>query len=310
MKRIERLDATSEAVRCGAVSIGNFDGVHRGHARIVERLLAMAATVGGPAVVFSFEPHPARVLRPHLAPTPLVWPERKVELLARLGVDAVVLYPTDERLLEMTAPQFCKEILIDRLAVRGLVEGTNFFFGRDRVGNVETLRQFARQAGIALEVVPPLEIGGRMVSSSRIRELIAGGEVEAARTMLTEPYRICGRVVPGSGRGAELGFPTANLSDIKNLIPGEGIFAGRAAIDGGEWPAAISVGPNPTFDDERFKVEVYLDGLRSDLYGRWLEVEFLKRLRDVKKYRTLEELVAQLARDVAQTREIAGRVVV
>ncbi len=211
------------------MSIGNFDGVHLGHARLVERLRAMAGRVGGPAVAFTFDPSPTRILRPDAAPEPLIGVERKVEILAEMGVDAVLVYPTDKNLLELEAREFFDRIVRDRLAARALVEGPNFFFGHNRTGNVEVLRRFCAEANLRFEVVEPVEIEGQIVSSSRIRALVSAGRMNDARTMLGRPYRIRGVVVRGAGRGTGLGYPTANVAQIDTLLPGEGIYAARAA---------------------------------------------------------------------------------
>jgi riboflavin kinase/FMN adenylyltransferase len=301
---IRDLDQLPEAFRRAAVSIGNFDGVHRGHARIIERLWALARRLGTAAVVFTFDPHPARVLHPELAPAPLCWAERKARLLAALGADAVVAYPTDLALLRLDARQFFDGIVCGRLETRALVEGPNFFFGRDRTGTIEVLRQFCAQAGMALEVVEPVRIGGEIVSSSRIRGMIAAGQLDQAARLLTQPYRIRGTVVHGAGRGVTLGYPTANLGRIDTLLPGEGIYAGRAWVEEAGWPAAISVGPNPTFDDPAPKVELHMIGYQDSLYGRTVEVDFLARLRDIRQFRSVDQLVLQMGRDVAATRQI------
>lgn len=307
MKLIRNLDDLPEELRQGAVTIGNFDGVHLGHARIVDRLVWQAGRVGGAAVVFTFDPHPSQILRPGRAPTPLCWIERKAELLCQLGADAVVAYPTDAALLSLDPQAFFDRILRGRLDVRALVEGPNFLFGRGRHGDVHLLADLCQHSGIELEVVEPLEIDGRIVSSSRIRKLLAAGRVEAARQMLTEPHRIRGRVVRGAARGASLGYPTANVEPGDVLVPGEGIYAARAVADGSDWAAAVSVGANPTFGEDRLKIEAYLIGYEGTLYGQTIEVDFLARLRDIVKFESVDALVAQMARDVATTREIAAR---
>jgi len=307
VKVIRDLDNLPPEFRRCTLSIGNFDGVHLGHAEIVRRLLAAARESSAPAVVFTFDPHPVRILRRHEAPPSLTWTERKLQLLAQLGVHAVIAYPPDETFLRLEARQFFDQIVRGRLDARALVEGRNFFFGHDRRGNVELLGQLCRTAGLALDVVEPLQIDGRIVSSSRIRALVAAGEVEQARRMLTCPYRIRGSVVRGAGRGAQLGYPTANLRGVDTLLPGEGIYAGRVVVDGRARPAAISLGPNPTFDENTPKVEAHLIDYSGWLYDRRIEVDFLARLRDIDRFDSVGELVAQMDRDIAATREIAAQ---
>lgn len=322
------LDDLPERFRGGVVSIGNFDGVHLGHAQIVQRLLEMARRSGVCAVVLTFDPHPAQILRPERAPTPLSWTEHKAALLCDLGVAAVVAYPTDTAMLALPAKEFFECIVLGQLRARGMVEGQNFFFGRQRGGNIEVLEQFCRQAGIPLDVVEPVQIDGQVVSSSRVRTLISAGEVAAAARLFARPYRIRGTVVHGQGRGNRLGYPTANIAHIDTLLPGEGIYAGRAWIgdarspgvtrshadsapEGGitsaVYPTAMSLGTNPTFDEAEMKVEAFLLDYDGDLYGRPIEIDFLARLRDIKRFDSPEQLIEQMALDVRETRRISKK---
>jgi riboflavin kinase/FMN adenylyltransferase len=299
---IRDLGQLPDSWRSGAVAIGNYDGVHRGHARIAQRLLAMRQQVGGPAVIFTFEPSPAQVLRPASAPAPLTWIERKAELLAELGVDALIAYPTSTAFLQLGPREFFDRVVRAHLDARGLVEGSNFYFGHHRTGNVDLLRQFCRETGVQLEIVEPVQFDDQIISSSRIREMIATGLVDDVRKMLTQPYRIRGMVIHGVGRGSKLGYPTANLGQVDTLLPCEGIYAGRALVDGQFWPAAISVGGNPTFGEGELKIEAYLIGYCGSLYDRTIEVDFLSRLRDIERFSSVDALVAQLDRDVEATR--------
>lgn len=258
MQLLREMDALPEDCRGGAVAIGNFDGVHQGHARIVERLRANAAAVGGPAVVFTFDPHPAMILRPEAAPQPLTWIDRKVELLSALGVDAMIACPTDEALLALTAEEFFARIVRERLGAKALVEGPNFAFGRGRRGTIDLLRGLCDQSGVALEVVEPIWDGAEIVSSSRVRRLVAAGDVAEARRLLTAPYRIRGLVTHGAGRGSKIGFPTANLAGVDTLLPALGVYAGAVTLAGRRLAAAINIGANPTFGEQAVKIEVHL----------------------------------------------------
>jgi riboflavin kinase/FMN adenylyltransferase len=304
MKLLRDLAALPDMVQHGAVAIGNFDGVHYGHQRIVERLLAKARQCGGPAVVFTFDPHPVRILRPGQAPPPLTWTDRKAELLAELGVDATIAYPTDEALLQLSPDQFFQRIVCNTLQARAMVEGTNFYFGHHRAGNISVLQKLCAGAGIPLEIVEPVVIDGQPVSSSRVRRLITVGQIDEANGMLTQPYRIRGMVRHGAARGAKIGFPTANLDAVDTLHPGVGVYAGRCAVEGRTWPAAINVGSNPTFGEQALKMEVHLVGFHDSLYGQPLEVDFLARLRDIVQFANVEALQAQLAKDVAATETV------
>src|SRR4051795_12274876 len=185
MHIIRNLDQLPAAARGGAVTIGNFDGVHRGHVAIVRRLLERAEAVGGRAIVFTFDPHPVRLLRPDQCPPPLTWTERKAELLSSQGVDWIVAYPTDEALLQLSAADFFQKIVRDALAARALVEGPNFYFGHNREGTIQRLAELSTAAGITLNIVPPVEIDGQIVSSSRVRDLIREGQVEDAHKLLS-----------------------------------------------------------------------------------------------------------------------------
>lgn len=304
MKLIRHLDEFDSSLRHGAVAIGNFDGVHRGHARIVERLREHARAVGGPAVVFTFDPHPVRLLRPHDAPPPLTWTDRKAELLGELGIDALIAYPTDANLLALTAAEFFHKMVVGQLEAKVLVEGPNFCFGRDRQGDTRMLAELCRQQQLELEVVQPVELAGSYISSSRIRQAISAGDVQSAREMLTRPYRIRGMVTHGASRGARIGFPTANVSAIDTLVPQQGVYACAAHVADHVWPAAVNIGPNPTFAEDVSKVEVHLIGFHDSLYGSPLEVDFLARLRDIHTFPSLQHLCDQLHCDVRDAERV------
>ena len=298
MKLLRQLADFPAELRGGAVTIGNFDGVHLGHARIIERLLAAADRSGGPAIVFTFDPHPVRLLRPSSAPPPLTWTDRKAELLALMQVDAMVAYPTDEALLNLSAPQFFDQIICQQLAARAIVEGPNFRFGHARKGTVDVLQELAGASQVAVEIVDPLIVDGEVVSSSRVRRLIADGRIDEARQLLTQPYRIRGLIVHGAGRGNKIGFPTANVDGIDTLLPSPGVYAGRVQLDGKSYATAVNIGPNPTFSENAIKVEVHVIGWAGSLYGQVLEVDFLRRLRDIQRFDSVELLKQQLRQDV------------
>jgi riboflavin kinase / FMN adenylyltransferase len=303
---IRQLEQLSPVWRGCAVTIGNFDGVHRGHARILQTLREQAQHVGGRSVVFTFDPHPITLLRPALAPLPITWLERKLSLLEQQGIDAVVVYPTDAALLQLTAEEFFQRIVLDTLAARAMVEGPNFCFGRGRTGDIAKLRELCSSAQVACEVVQPCEQGDELISSSRIRELIQTGQIGAANQYLTQPFRLRGEVVKGAERGRTLGFPTANLQASETVLPAHGVYAARTKIGEKIWPAALNVGPNPTFGEQTTKIELHLCDFSGDLYGQTLEVELLDRLRGIQTFASVAELKDQLRRDVAECREICA----
>lgn len=294
-----------------AVTVGNFDGVHLGHAAIVRRLVAVARERGVPAVALTFDPHPASIVRPGAAPPPLTTPARRAELLLALGLDGVLVQPADAALVALSAEAFYRGILRERLGTIAIVEGEDFRFGAGRRGDVRLLRELAAADAVAVDVVPPVIVGAGPVSSSRLRALVAAGDVAEAARLASSPYRLTGEVVTGAGRGAGIGFPTANLAGIETLLPASGVYAAVAAVAAGErrWlPAAVNVGPAPTFGVEAATVEVHLIGFSGDLYGRTLDVDFLARLRDTRRFASVEELKAQLTADVARAAAIADPV--
>ena len=300
--KLDELTTNAPTLRNSAVTIGNFDGVHLGHKALVAELKRLSSSHGGPSIVFTFDPHPVRLLRPDQAPPPLTWTKRKAALLSELGVDVMVVYPTSHELLQLSPDDFFQQIVIQTLGSAAMVEGPNFFFGKNRAGNVDTLRRLCDASRITLEIVQPTELDGDLISSSRVRAAIAAGDVDAARNMLTVPYRVRGIVTHGASRGSGIGFPTANLSGIDTLVPGHGVYAGRAYVQDEMFQAAIHVGPNPTFEEGETKVEAHLLDFDRNVYGQAVEVDFLCRLRDIQPFPNVASLVAQLEQDVAATR--------
>jgi riboflavin kinase/FMN adenylyltransferase len=225
-------------------------------------------------------------------------------MLGELGVDGVVAYPTNREFLSLGARDFFQRIVQEALGARALVEGPDFHFGRGRAGNVELLGQLCAEAGMGLEIVDPVLLEDEPVSSSRVRRLLAEGNVEGANHLLGRPYRIRGVVGRGAARGSGLGYPTANLEKTDTLLPGEGIFAGRAYVQGESWPTALSLGPNPTFDEHHLKIEAFLLAFEGNLYNKPIEVDFLARLRDIVRFASPEQLVVQMDQDVRETQRI------
>ncbi|MDZ4847762.1 MAG: bifunctional riboflavin kinase/FAD synthetase [Pirellulaceae bacterium] len=293
------------AAKGGAITIGNFDGVHRGHRELVSRLRRMADQISGPAVVLTFDPPPAQLLRPDSAPPSLTWMDRRAEILFQLGIDVVCICRTTELLLELSADAFFEEVLVQKLAVAGMVEGPNFRFGKDRLGDIDLLNELCQQNSVQLSIASGQAEDGEWISSSRIRALIAQGDMLAANRLLVEPYRLHGIVGHGAARGRTIGFPTANLEQVPVLIPPHGVYAGRAFVEGQTILAALSIGPNPTFKDATSKVEVHLLDFSGDLYGKEFEVELLERIRGIIQFSSTDELVEQLKTDIQKTRKIA-----
>jgi len=314
------VNSISQIKRKGAVlSIGNFDGVHAGHREILAEAKKAAKQRSAELIVMTFEPHPVMVLQPdqkHGLLTPI---ELKKCLLQSCGVDCLVVLPCDAGLLSLSAFDFIQRFIAEPVEPSVVVEGEDFNFGCGRTGNVELLRRFAAGAGFELIVVQPkiISLSKKQIrsSSTLIRHLLQSGYVADAAGALVRPYRLYGQVVAGRGRGKKLGFPTANIAPAEQIIPAEGVYAGRAATAGSEkqicraeakQPAALSIGRCRTYGEENpLLVEAHiLEGKISRLQGKFLAVDFVKRIRDQQKFKTEKDLAAQIAKDCKKAREI------
>jgi riboflavin kinase/FMN adenylyltransferase len=303
MQRLFRnLNELPESIHGGAISIGNFDGVHRGHRALLARLIAMAKSLNGPATVFTFDPSPVAILSPNHAPPILTTMERRAELLWDAGVDFVIAYPADRSLFELSAEEFFQQFIRQRLGCRGIVEGPNFRFGKDRLGDVELLELLCREASIQSEIVTPIQTESALISSSRIRQSLSTGDIAAANAMLATNYQVTGQVVGGAKRGRKLGFPTANLSDVRTLLPADGVYGGKYVRENQSYKAAIHIGPNPTFGESSKKTEVHLLDFSGDLYGQQLTVSFQQRVRGIETFSSKQALLDQIELDLTQIR--------
>jgi riboflavin kinase/FMN adenylyltransferase len=300
LRRLNWDEAPPAECHCGAVAVGNFDGVHLGHAELVRILREKPR----PAVVVSFDPHPLLLLAPERFQPLLTTAEDRAAYLKECGADHVVLLRTTPELLNLTAEEFFARILRDGFRPQAVVEGFNFRFGRDRAGDTETLARLCRGAGIDFTLVPPLELDGAPVSSSRVRMALLAGDVTEAGRLVGRPYRVHGVVAAGAKRGRTLGFPTANLEQVATLLPGDGVYAVRVEFDGRTFAGAANVGPNPTFGEQARKLEVHLIDFTDNLYGKTLGVAFLRRLRSTRPFAGPDDLVRQLRLDVEQARRI------
>jgi riboflavin kinase/FMN adenylyltransferase len=294
------------------VTVGEFDGVHLGHQRIVARAVAVAAGMALPVVVVTFDPHPDEVVRPGSHPPLLCTARRRCQLLAGLGVSAVCVLSFTYEFSQLGPDEFVRAVLVDRLHAAHVVVGENFRFGHRAAGDVALLAELGEKYEFTAEGVPLLTDGDVTISSTRIRELLGAGDVAGAARDLGRPHRVEGVVVRGQQRGRGLGFPTANLETLPHTaIPVDGVYAGwLVGLDGeGEererWPAAISVGTNPTFDGRERAVEAYaLDRDDLDLYGTHMAADFVTRIRGQARFDSVPELVSQMRRDVDAAREI------
>ncbi|OKI97274.1 riboflavin kinase [Kitasatospora sp. CB01950] len=295
------------------VTIGSFDGVHRGHQLIINRVVELAGELGAKSVVVTFDPHPSEVVRPGSHP-PLLAPQpRRAELVEQLGVDAVLVLPFTAAFSKESPEQFVQSVLVDALRAKAVVEGPNFRFGHRAAGNVELLAELGRADDFAVEVVDLQVRGtagdGEPFSSSLCRRLVAAGDMAGVAEVLGRPHRVEGEVVRGAQRGRELGYPTANVDTVPHsAIPADGVYAGWLTADGETMPAAISVGTNPTFDGTTRTVEAYaIDRVGLDLYGMHVAVDFLTWLRGMEKFDSIDALLERMAEDVKRARELTER---
>jgi riboflavin kinase / FMN adenylyltransferase len=300
-----------KGVAASAVTIGTFDGVHVGHRALLGRALEQARRLGVDAVALTWDRHPNETLRPDRVPPLLTTPERKIELLRSSGVDIVAVLPFNEELSKWPPERFVADVLAAGLQARAVVVGRAWRFGRKAVGDVALLARLGEERGFDVEELPLIEVQGQAVSSSRVRDAVASGDVALARLLLGRPFEYEGLVVRGDDRGAALGFPTANVEvDASLAHPPRGVYACTATVDDVLYTAAVNVGVNPTFGGVEgatpLRVEAYLLDFDGDLYGRKLRIAFLERLRDEERFAGPDELIAQIEQDVEATRKLVS----
>lgn len=293
------------AARQGSVTVGFFDGVHKGHAAVLGRTVEAAAGEGLAAVAVTFDRHPRQTLEPGKEPPLLTSLERKADLISSTGITTLLVLEFTHAFSLWSPNRFVQEILVRGLRARTAVVGSNFRFGHGAAGDVPLLRALGSAAGFTVLGVDLVEVDGRQVSSSSIREELGAGRLGWATRALGRRYVLDGTVVGGARRGAALGFPTANLAIPRGmLLPGRGVYAGTASVQGSRYTAAINVGTNPTFGEEPLHVEAHLVDFEGDLRGLPMALEFWARLRDEVRFETAAELVGQMAEDVERTRAV------
>ena len=298
---LRQLLADAAPDRGAVLTIGVFDGVHLGHCHLLSRLIAAAESQWTPAVI-TFSNHPATVLRPDFQVKYLTTPEAKVELLKAQGVELVIPLEFTRELSQVNAGDFART-LVEVLQLKGLVIGPDFAFGKDREGNEEFLLRAGRELGFWVERVEPLMVDGAAVRSRRIRQTITDGDMAAGNKLLGREFHLSGEVVRGDQRGRELGFPTANVAvPDRMVVPGDGIYATWAIVEGERLPSATSIGVRPTFGLTERLVEVYIFDFDADLYGKTLGVEFVEKLRNQEAFGSVEALIDQVNQDVADAR--------
>lgn len=292
-----------------ALTVGNFDGVHAGHQRMLRLARSLAGGSADAVVVLTFDPLPEKALRPETAPPLVVPPKRRFDLLLQAGADLVVVLKPDESVLSMDPDEFIRR-MVEPLRPGWIVEGSDFRFGRDRGGDAALLQELGRKYGFEVCIAEPATVDidsvERRISSTLIRELVGKGRVEDTARCLDRPFAMHGKVIPGAGQGRVLEFPTANIPIGECVVPADGVYAGQAELAGGVYPAAVSVGNKPTLGPAPKTIEAFLLDAEGSFYDEQMCLWFLRRLRDQRKFSGIEDLKAQIAKDVERVREICG----
>ncbi len=304
MRIITSLDEIEAPFLNAVVTVGNFDGVHLGHQALMQKVKERTKDINGTSVVFTFEPHPVKVLRgKHL---PLITPfPRKMELIAQQGIEIAICPPFTKEFAQIEAREFICEILMKKIGMKEMVVGYDFAFGKKREGNIDTLKKWGRELGFKVYVVGPICINGIIVSSTKVRELIMAGEMEKVKELLGRYYQVTGTVIKGKDRGGRLlGIPTANLKLVNEVFPKNGVYAVEVIYEDKAYLGVANIGFNPTFGDNALSVETHILDFNQNIYGKVIRVNFVKRLRDEKKFANLKALKAQIQKDI----EVARRV--
>jgi riboflavin kinase/FMN adenylyltransferase len=290
------------------LTIGNFDGVHRGHLALFDLVRERAQEIEGQSAVMTFDPHPLKVMRPQKNPLLITPTPQKLNLISRVGIDVIFCISFTRQFAAISAPDFVEDILLRKIGIRELVVGYDYTFGHKREGDIALLRRMGKEHGFVVHVVEPVRVNHRLVSSTSVRERVQAGDLATARTLLGRDYQICGTVIKGRNRGAKLlGFPTANLELVDELTPKRGVYAVRVLADAVTYEGVTNIGYNPTFGNGTLTVETHLLGYRGDLLGKAIQISFIKRLRDEKAFQGVEELAEQIRADIDQAKALLAQ---
>ena len=304
MKVINSLEEIKKPFSKAVITIGNFDGVHLGHQSLFQKVKERAKIIKGTSIVITFDPHPVKVLTgKHI---PLITPlPRKLELIAAQGIEVTICLPFTKEFSQISAEGFVKEILIKKIGMKEIVIGYNYTFGRKREGNVELLKILGEKLGFKVHVIEPVMINGQIVSSSLVRELITAGQVDKVKDFLSRYYQVAGKVIPGHGRGSRLlGIPTANLSLINEVFPKPGVYAVEVIYQKNRYQGVANIGFNPTFGNNTLSVETHILDFNENIYDKTIKLNFIKRLRDEKKFKNVQDLATQIKKDIEVARKI------
>lgn len=305
MDVIRGLDHIPPELQNSIVTIGNFDGVHLGHQYIFQKVISAARAGGCRSMVITFDPHPKMILHPDIQPFHLITTvEEKIALLEMTGLDAILLIPFTLDFAATTAEDFVRDILWEKLRIAKIFIGHDYTFGKGKKGNEEFLTAMGSRLGFSVEAIPPFQIEGQLISSTRIRHVILDGDVKLAKEFLGRPYSLKGTVVKGYHRGTGLGFPTANIESGKSLLPSRGVYAAWINLGGSLYRGALNIGLNPTFGNDKLTIEIFIMGFEGDIYGQAVDILFEEKIRDEVKFDSPDQLAAQIKQDVKRVGEI------
>jgi riboflavin kinase/FMN adenylyltransferase len=305
MTVIINLEQLEKPLKNPVLTIGNFDGVHKGHLALFDKVKERAVAIGGQSAVMTFEPHPIKVMKPGNGPLLITPTPQKLMLLDDAGIDVILCVPFTKEFAAISARDFVQDILVDKIGIKEIVVGYDYSFGHRREGDIELLHQLGSRIGFKVHMVEPVSINHTLVSSTSIRNLVQEGNLAEAKKLLGRDYQIRGTVVKGKNRGgSQLGFPTANLEIVDELTPKVGVYAVKVLIEDQILDGVTNIGYNPTFGDNPFSVETHILDFSGDLLGKTIKINFIERLRDEKTFATVKDLADQIGRDTLQAREI------
>jgi riboflavin kinase/FMN adenylyltransferase len=311
MKVFNHLDQIIEPFKHAVITIGNFDGVHIGHQALFHEAIEKAESLGGTSVAMTFEPHPLRVMKPNNHPPLITLYEQKSELIERTGIDVLICVPFTLEFAALSAEQFVRDLLVQKIGMKAIVVGQDYNFGKNRQGDLDLLKSYGPEYGFEVIVAAWIKSARALadrISSTRIRELVTDGRMEQAEKMLGRNYQIRGKVVAGRDRGGKvLGIPTANINLHDELCPKTGIYAVTVECDGNQHRGVANIGYSPTFEDHEFTVEVHIFDFNANIYDKKIRVNFIKRIRDEIKFSNISELIDQIQLDIAAAREILAK---
>ncbi len=307
MAVISDLQQLKEPLINPVLTIGNFDGVHKGHLALFDMVKERAKSINGQSALMTFDPHPIKVMKPGNGPPLITLTQQKLELIEDANIDVVFCIPFTKEFASISASEFVQDILVDRIGVKEIVVGYDYTFGQGRKGDIGLLQEMGEALGFMVHVVEPVHVGDKLVSSTSIRKLVQDGNLSEAKQLLGRDYQILGTVVRGKNRGGRLlGFPTANLELIDELVPKVGVYAVKIVVGDQSLNGVTNIGYNPTFGKGPFSVETHILDFKEDLLGKSIRVKFVKRLRDERPFGSIKDLADQIGRDVLSARKLFG----